>query len=100
MRFSADEHVYKQVAESLRRDILARRIQEKIPGERELSRRYNVNFKTANKAVSLLVEQGLLSRVRGKGTFVSKARSARPKINLFGLIVPKLDNPYFARVAQ
>jgi LacI family transcriptional regulator len=99
MHFSADEHVYKQVAESLRRDILTGRIQEKIPGERELSKRYNINFKTANKAVGMLVEQGLLSRVKGKGTFVSRRR-APPKVNLIGLIVPRLDNPYFARCVQ
>lgn len=100
MHFNAGEHVYKQVAESLRRDILAGRMDEKIPGERELSRRYSVNFKTANKAVGLLVEQGLLARVRGKGTFVSRGGVGRKKINLIGLLVPKLDNPYFARCVQ
>jgi DNA-binding LacI/PurR family transcriptional regulator len=43
----------------------------KIPGERALAAEFNVDFKTANRAVSLLVEQGILFRKRGEGTFVA-----------------------------
>jgi DNA-binding LacI/PurR family transcriptional regulator len=99
MRFRTDEHVYKQMAAELRRDIQSRRLIDKIPGERELSERYNVNFKTANKAVALLVNAGLLCRVKGKGTFVVQPR-AKKKLSLIGLSVPELDNPYFARTVQ
>ena len=96
MHFNADEHVYKQVAESLRRDIQAGRFTGKIPGERELSERYRVNFKTANKAVAMLVEEGLLSRVKGKGTFIARARPAAA-LTLVGMSVAQLENPYFSK---
>jgi LacI family transcriptional regulator len=101
MRFSDSEHLYRQVAEAIESDIRARKFTAKIPGERELARRYKVNFKTANKAVGVLVERGLLSRVKGKGTFIaSPSQRKATKLNLIGLIVPELDNPYFAKSAQ
>ena len=100
MRFRADGHLYKQMAEELRRDIESRRFAGKIPGERELSQRYKVNFKTANKAVAQLVDAGLLCRVKGKGTFVAQRRAAKKALGLIGLSVPELDNPYFARTVQ
>ena len=44
----------------------------KIPGERALAAEFECNFKTANRAVSALVEDGLLERRRGEGTFVAR----------------------------
>ena len=40
---------------------------EKIPSEHELSELYQVNHKTANKAVAKLVERGLIVRTVGRG---------------------------------
>ncbi len=96
MQFKVDEPLYKQVAESLRRDIQARRFTGKVPGERELSQRYSVNFKTANKAVASLVNEGLLTRVKGKGTFVSRTKPTAA-LTLVGLSVSQLENPYFSK---
>lgn len=45
-----------------------------IPSERELSRTYYVSRTTVRKAIDLLVNQGLLCRRQGKGTFVSLPR--------------------------
>jgi len=42
----------------------------KFPSERNLAQDLNIDFKTANKAVSVLVAEGLLQRIPGKGTFV------------------------------
>ncbi len=44
---------------------------ERIPSELELAGRYQVNRLTARKAITTLVEAGLLYRVHGKGTFVA-----------------------------
>lgn len=44
---------------------------EQIPSEMELAGRYQVNRLTARKAITTLVEEGLLYRVQGKGTFVA-----------------------------
>ena len=40
-------------------------VNSRFPSEYELSDRFNVNKKTANKAVTLLVTEGLLERGRG-----------------------------------
>ncbi|GGM70196.1 GntR family transcriptional regulator [Longimycelium tulufanense] len=45
-----------------------------IPSERELAARYGVSRLTVREAVGQLVADGLLARVRGKGTFTARAR--------------------------
>ncbi|WP_197321254.1 GntR family transcriptional regulator [Saccharomonospora sp. NB11] len=45
-----------------------------IPSERELAARYNVSRLTVRTAVGRLVDEGLLHRVRGRGTFTTAPR--------------------------
>jgi GntR family transcriptional regulator len=45
-----------------------------IPSERELMTTYNVSRATVRRAIESLVADGLLSRIHGKGTFVSRPR--------------------------
>lgn len=45
-----------------------------IPSERELAARYGVSRLTVRTAVGALVEEGLLRRVRGRGTFTAARR--------------------------
>jgi GntR family transcriptional regulator of arabinose operon len=48
---------------------------DKIPSEYELAERFDINKSTANKAVTRLVERGVLRRLRGAaGTVVGAAR--------------------------
>ncbi|KUO71152.1 MAG: hypothetical protein APF77_10410 [Clostridia bacterium BRH_c25] len=51
-------------------------IEEKVPGENELQKIYNVSSITVRKALTDLVNEGYLYRIQGKGTYVAK-----PKIN-------------------
>ncbi|SAK39601.1 GntR family transcriptional regulator [Caballeronia pedi] len=44
---------------------------EALPSERTLSERVGVSRITARKAIALLVEQGLIRRVRGAGSFIT-----------------------------
>jgi len=64
---------------------LMNQIEEKIisgiytPGERlqtefEMSKTYNVSIITVRKAISELIEKGLVERKQGKGTFVTKPK--------------------------
>ncbi|MDD3173340.1 MAG: GntR family transcriptional regulator [Herbinix sp.] len=48
-----------------------------FPPERELSEKYKIDRKTVRKALNILVEEHLLVRVMGKGTYVK-----RPDINM------------------
>jgi GntR family transcriptional regulator len=45
-----------------------------IPSERELMTTYNVSRATVRRAIESLVADGLLHRIHGKGTFVSRPR--------------------------
>ncbi|WP_216216375.1 GntR family transcriptional regulator [Amycolatopsis aidingensis] len=62
------------------REILRRSVERElppgspIPSERELAERYDVSRLTVRSAIGKLVEEGLLSRVRGKGTFTASRR--------------------------
>lgn len=59
------------IADEILKRIRTNAYNEKIPGERMLSEEFDVNVKTANRAVSQLVEQGVLYRKRGEGTFIA-----------------------------
>lgn len=47
---------------------------ETIPSERELIEKFNLSRTTVRKAIDILVNEGLLAKVQGKGTFVQKKR--------------------------
>ncbi|MBN1673194.1 MAG: substrate-binding domain-containing protein [Kiritimatiellae bacterium] len=55
-----------QLAARIERGLYA----DRIPGEVALAAEFAVNVKTANKAVTLLVQDGLVQRRAGQGTFV------------------------------
>ncbi|WAL63114.1 GntR family transcriptional regulator [Amycolatopsis cynarae] len=62
------------------REILRRAIERElppgspIPSERELAQRYRVSRLTVRSAIGKLVDEGVLTRVRGKGTFTVSPR--------------------------
>jgi DNA-binding LacI/PurR family transcriptional regulator len=97
-QFDPNEHVYIQVADLLRNEILLNNVIGKIPGIRDLAKQYSVNFKTANKAISVLVQEGLLVRLKGRGTFVVDNQVR--EMPLVGVLLPDVVNPYFANLAQ
>ncbi len=71
-----------QLRELLRSDIEAGRwkVGERLPSERELCEAFNLSRTTVREAIDALVNEGLLRREKGRGTFV-----AEPKI-LEGLL--------------
>jgi len=54
----------------------------KLPSERSLCEKWGLNRTTLRYAINMMVEQGLLYNVKGKGTFVSPPKLAR---NLDGI---------------
>jgi DNA-binding transcriptional regulator YhcF (GntR family) len=61
---------FQRLREKLRAAIASGELQGKLPGERALARRFNVNAKTLSKALTDLAAEGLLERSIGRGTFV------------------------------
>lgn len=87
------------------------KVGEKIPSELELAKQYGVSRITTKQALNELMQEGIVDRVAGKGTFVrrtvplpndapdsathpqsSRVRSSQP--GSFGLIVPFLKDTY------
>ena len=65
---------YEQLADNLREQILSGVYQkdELIPSENKLQEEYGLSRYTVRQAIGVLVEEGLLRKERGAGTFVSK----------------------------
>ncbi|WPZ33392.1 phosphonate metabolism transcriptional regulator PhnF [Thalassobaculum sp. OXR-137] len=64
--------VWRQIEETLAEEIRSRRWEEgqKLPTEADLSRRFAVNRHTLRRAVSALVDRGLVRVEQGRGAFV------------------------------
>lgn len=64
--------LYEQIMQTIKDDIQNGKFaaQKKLPTEEELSEAYNVSRITIRRAVSELVNQGLVEKKQGKGTFV------------------------------
>jgi GntR family transcriptional regulator len=80
--------LYKEVKEKII-DALARgewRPGAKLPIERDLARRYDVGIATVRAAVSELEAAGILSRIQGKGTFVSQHGNQSRLYRFFNLV--------------
>lgn len=88
-----------EIAQWLREELLSGRLPPggKVPSEYELARRFDVNKLTANKAVAVLVSEGLLERRgRGAGTFAKRTPRPRGTIMLLICVAP----PYYAQIAH
>ncbi len=64
---------YYQIEEHIRGLVSSGAVRpgHKLPSEENLARRWNLNRLTINKAIGNLVKEGLLSRQRGQGTYIS-----------------------------
>jgi len=91
--------LYKQVENYLRTEISKGHFQqgEKLPSIRELSRNLGLNHLTIRQAVNNLVNKGVLTSNRGRGTFV---RSVDNRVRRIVLMVPDLEVPLSAATAR
>ncbi len=67
--------VYIQIADELRNNIQQQTYQsgDKLPTEKNLSERFNVNRHTIRNAIAILKEEGLVRVDRGRGMYVAKS---------------------------
>lgn len=77
--------LYHQLKERLKHSIDHRQWKpgDQIPSENQLMREYNVSRNTAKKAIEDLVQDGLLYRIQGKGTFVAKPKLQQSLMGLY-----------------
>ena len=67
-----DRVLYKQIRDKIIEDYGNCLEGEALPGERELAEKYSVKRSTVQYALKKLAEQGLVYRIRGKGTYIRK----------------------------
>jgi GntR family transcriptional regulator len=77
--------LYHQLKERLKHSIEHGEWQpgDQIPSENQLVNEYNVSRNTAKKAIEELVQDGLLYRKQGKGTFVAKPKLQQSLMGLY-----------------
>lgn len=90
---------YRQVQELIRGGIasgsLARGSEGKLPSEHDMARQFGVAYMTVRAGVNALVQEGLVRRIHGKGTFVMppprKGGAGAPgEAGTLALVVPSL----------
>ena len=67
-----ENSLYKRIGEQILEDYGSLLEGEVLPGERAMAEKYSVKRSTIQYALGKLAEQGLVYRVRGKGTFIRK----------------------------
>ncbi len=75
---------YLQIAEALRRDL--RGEGERLPSEHALCAQFKVSRPTIRQALGVLVQEGLLYRHAGRGTFSTASGDGDPKLRVIGSI--------------
>ena len=100
---------HRFVAQALLKEIESGRwiSEERLPAEIELAAQYHVAPMTMRQAIANLVDDGVLVRVRGKGTYVvpssvqaDKAAQLHPMGLLFPSNALQVDPYYFPEVLQ
>ena len=70
---------YKELAERLRSEIKSGvyRGGQRLPGELELASKLSCSRQTVRQAIGLLVDEGLVNRMQGSGTYVQSGPARR-----------------------
>lgn len=90
---------YEVIYEEIKEKIVSRKYKlgERIPSEKKLIDYYNVSRITTKKALDQLVNEGMIERIPGKGSFVidknkrMSTQSISKKGYLIGFIFPEID---------
>ena len=99
---------YSQVADWLKNEIYSGKFPGgvKIPGEEELCVKFSVSRQTARQAIKVLENEGLLYKVQGSGTYVSRKvqippfRNQEKKRRCIGVILNRVEDYLFPAVIK
>lgn len=91
MNLSDNPFIYQRVKKLVEENIANGTLQvgSKLTSERQLAKQLNCSFHTIRKALALLVEEGVLEREVGKGTFVKKTLA--PDVKNISLVSDRIS---------
>lgn len=86
INFESDIPVYSQLADQIRKEIQANHMEPgtMLPSDREYCSMLNISHMTLKKAMEILVSDGLITRKKGVGTFVSPPKIKQELFSLSG----------------
>lgn len=106
MMKTGNQPLYDTIYQALLKDITTGRYQkeDRLPTEQELAKEFDVSVITVKKAMEMLTRDGLVERIRGKGSFVIETSSQgvppeqQPKTHghnlLIGAVISDLSISY------
>jgi len=102
---SAGHPPYAQVRDHLRELIRSGQLDGQLPSERQLADRFGISYMTTRRAIGELVDEGMLAREQGRGTFVRNRFPRAAAAGSIGIILPSkvrhgAANPFYAAVIQ
>lgn len=91
---------YQRLRERLRQAVIDGELSGKLPGERELAKRFNANPKTLSKALTDLAAEGVLLRSIGRGTYVKGDEPTGPLSEKWLLLTDadRLGSPFIQQL--
>lgn len=94
--------VYYQLKEDIKKKIAhgVWKVGQCIDSERELSERYEVSRMTIRQALGELVQEGILVREKGKGTFVCEPKVKQKDMMSFSEIIKKSGRKLETRILE
>lgn len=94
---SSHEPIYSQLANILRRQVAAGvfRPGDQLPSEAQLCHSYQVSPMTVRRTVNMLAEEGVVTTVQGRGTFVKPLELGQAAFDL-GELQALFDDPAMA----
>ncbi len=105
IKYNDPAPLYEQIANDLKRLVKDGKIKKggSVGSHSQLSKKYSVSIITIKKALSELVNEGILYTRVGKGTYVSEKQNKKldlSKHKSIGLVLRDLNHPFFSKIVQ
>jgi len=99
---SKSKTVYQVVAGQIREQIIKGELKpgDQLPTEFELTEHYSVSRSSIRCAIELLVREGLVEKIHGKGSYVRVWRTAQSQGGIIGLLVPDQRKNFFLNMLE
>ncbi|MCR4901574.1 MAG: GntR family transcriptional regulator [Butyrivibrio sp.] len=93
---------YKVIVEWINNEISAGRLTDgsKIPSENELAEKFSLSRQTVRHAIAELTEKGVLTSIRGSGTYVAGLSAEDEGRKRIGVILTYVDGYIFPKTIQ